>query len=104
MRALLLTDNLMTRSWLEPPCRSAGAELVRDAGAAPDLVALDLTAARALERLAELRASLPSTRILAFGPHLDGPVFEAARRAGADETVARGRALERILARLAAGP
>ncbi len=103
-KILLVTDNLMTRSWLEPPCRAAGAEVVRDAGAAPDLVAVDLTAARALERLTELRAALPSARILAFGPHVDGPVFEAARRAGADETVARSKALERVLARVAEGP
>jgi len=100
-RLLLVTDNLMTRSWLEPPCRAAGAELVREGDAEPDLIAVDLTAQRSLERLTELRASHPGARILAFGPHVDTDAFEGARRAGADEVVARGKALDRLLARLA---
>jgi hypothetical protein len=99
-RILLLTDNLMTRSWLEPPCRVAGAEFVREAAAEPDFVAVDLTARGAPERLAELRAALPGARIVAFGPHVDTAAFEGARRAGADEVVARGKALDRLLARL----
>jgi DNA-binding NarL/FixJ family response regulator len=100
-RLLLLTDNLLTRSWLESPCRASGAELLRETDAAPDLIAVDLTAQRSIERLAELRAAHPGARILAFGPHVDAAAFEGARRAGADEVVARGKALDRLLARLA---
>jgi DNA-binding NarL/FixJ family response regulator len=99
-RLWLITDNLMTRSWLEPPCRAAGAELVREGAEEPDLIAVDLAAQRSLERLAELRAAHPRARILAFGPHVDASTFEGARRAGADEVVARGKALDRLLARL----
>ncbi len=104
MKILIVTDNLMTRSWLEPACRQAGAEVLPRGGAdEPDLVAVDLTAREAAARLARLREAWPHARLLAFGPHVDGAAFAEARAAGAHEAVARGRALQRLLALLAEG-
>jgi CheY-like chemotaxis protein len=57
------------------------------------LAIVDLTTASldvaALVR--ELRANSPSTRIVAFGPHVHEAVLEAARLAGCDEVVTRGQ-------------
>lgn len=103
MKLLLLTDNLMTRSWLEPACRQAGAEVLgRDRLEEPDLIAVDLAARGALAEVARLRASWPGARLLAFGPHVDAQAFAHARAAGAHEAIARGKALDRILALIAA--
>jgi DNA-binding NarL/FixJ family response regulator len=98
MLILLATDNLMTRGHLTPALEAAGARVVtRPGDEEPDLVAVDLTAARSVERVREARSSWPAARILAFGPHVDGDAFAAARKAGADEAVARGRVLDRML-------
>jgi DNA-binding NarL/FixJ family response regulator len=103
MMLLLITNNLMTRSWLGPPLTAAGVDLSAPAKAeAPDLIAVDLTNDGAVDAVARLRAAHPGARILAFGPHVDAEAFRAARGAGADEAVARGKVLQRLLA-LASG-
>lgn len=48
-----------------------------------------------------LRVAQPAAPIVAFGPHVDGDAFKAARAAGANEVVARGAVVERVLRRLA---
>ena len=99
MLILLLTDNLMTWGHLAPALEAAGARVVTRPGEEePDLVAVDLTASGAQKRIEEARAAWPSARILAFGPHVDGEAFAAARRGGASEAVGRGRVLDRLLA------
>jgi DNA-binding NarL/FixJ family response regulator len=99
MKILLVSDNLFTRSQLEGAWRGAGAAV---AGAEPpDLIAVDLNLADAADRIRDLRARHPGTRILAFGPHVDGESFKEARAAGADIGVARGRVVERVLALIA---
>lgn len=104
MLILLLTDNLMTRAHLAPALEAAGARVAAHPGdEAPDLVAVDLTSAGAAQRVARSRAAWPCARILAFGPHVEGQAFAAARKAGADEALARGRILDRLLA-LVRGP
>jgi DNA-binding NarL/FixJ family response regulator len=102
MKILLWCDDLMSRTRIESAWKAAGAEVLRkNATEAPDLVAMDLTAARALDEIARLRAAHPSVTILAFGPHVDGDAFKAAKAAGASELVARGKVIERVLGKIA---
>ncbi len=68
---------------------------------APD-VALDLIR---LAREHEAKTEAPGIRVLAFGPHVETQLFQAARDAGADEVLARGvfdRNLPDLLLKLAA--
>lgn len=100
MRIDLLCDNLLTRTRLKETWTRAGADVSRLGDDVGDLVVVDLTATGAIERIRELRARLPEVEILAFGPHVQGDAFKAARLAGASKLVARGRVLQRVLARL----
>ncbi len=103
MKVLLVTDNLMTRAGLRGGLAGTGAEILPGAAeGAPDLIVVDLTARDAAGAVGRLRATHPEAPILAFGPHVDGAAFSAARAAGADEAVARGKALERIRSRIGA--
>lgn len=100
-RILLLSSNLMTRVQLESRWRKAGAEVSQDMSAPDvDLIALDLNEPDAQARIGELKRSHPQARLIAYGPHVDGEAFKAAKAAGADECVARGSVIERVLARL----
>ena len=102
MKILLVSDNLFTRSRLEGAWRGAGAAVAAAPGAdTPDLIAVDLNLVDAADRIRELRARHPGIRILAFGPHVDGDAFKGARAAGADNGVARGKVVERVLALIA---
>lgn len=102
MKILLWSDDLMTRTRIESAWQAAGAQILRKHSTeTPDLVVMDLTARSALEEIARLRALRPGGAILAFGPHVDGDAFKAAKAAGATEVVARGAVLERVLRRLA---
>lgn len=101
-RILLLTDNLMTRVQLESRWRKAGAD-VRDheeEAADYDLLVIDLVGPDASGRVEKLKTRHPAARLIAFGPHVDGEAFKAAKAAGADECVARGSVIERVLSRL----
>lgn len=102
MRILHVSDDLMGRVRLESRWQAAGATLLkRDATEPPELIAVDLTAREALARLTELRARWPQARLIAYGPHVDAEGFRAAKEAGADECVARGSVVDRVLTRLA---
>ena len=101
MNIRLYCNDLMTRVRLESRFRSAGATILKpQEDAAPDLLLIDLTLATAASDIATLRSQHPDCRIIAFGPHVDGDAFKAAKQAGADELVARGKVMERVLARI----
>lgn len=91
----------MTRTRLASRWQMAGADMLRsDAPEAPDLIVIDLGDADALDTLAAERARHPKARIICFGPHVKAEALRAARFAGADETLARGRVAEQVLKRL----
>lgn len=91
----------MSRTRIESAWKAAGAQVLRkNTTEQLELVVMDLTAHNALAEIERLRAADPDVDILAFGPHVDGAVFKQARAAGANELVARGRVVERVLAKL----
>jgi len=101
MKILLWCDDIMSRTRIESAWKAAGAHVLRkNASEQPDLVVMDLTAHNALTEIERLRAAWPEVKILAFGPHVDGAAFKQAKAAGASELVARGKVVERVLARL----
>ncbi len=76
--------------------------------AAVELVMVDLSAGRddPLEAIALARAAAPTVRIVAFGPHVEGDLMNAARQHGADTVLARSafvRKLPELLA-ISSGP
>jgi DNA-binding NarL/FixJ family response regulator len=101
MKILLLCDDLMSRTRIESAWKNAGATLLRrhDAGV-PDLVVVDLISRDAVAEIARLHAARPAVPVLAFGPHVDGEAFRQAKAAGADECVARGAVVDRVLGKL----
>jgi DNA-binding NarL/FixJ family response regulator len=102
MKILLWSDDLMTRTRIEAAWKPAGAQMLKKTDTdTPELIVVDLTARDAAEHIRRLRAAHPQLPILAFGPHVDGDAFKAAKAAGADELVARGKVVERVLAKLA---
>jgi len=80
MKVFLATRDLIFRSKLGAVVQAAGAEAVRDEAAA-DLVALDVEAPGAIERIRGL--VLQGVAVLAFGPHVRADLLRAARDAGA---------------------
>jgi len=101
MKILLWSDDLMSRVRIESRWKAAGAQMLRrDGDQTPELIVVDLTARDAAGHIRRLREQYPSIDILAFGPHVDADGFHAAKAAGASECVARGSAVERVLARL----
>lgn len=100
MQIHLDTPDLMTRVRLESRWRSAGATVTSSqAPEHPDWVVVDL-GARGVEALTDWRARYPDAKILAFGPHVEGEMLKAARQAGADEVVVRGKVADRVAAKL----
>jgi len=74
-----------------------GLELIRQH--APRLVVLDLTCPEVdhPETLAALAAAaLPSARVVAFGPHVEGDLLRSALRAGCDPVLPRSRFTARL--------
>lgn len=71
----------------------------------PSLVLIDLgcVAADPAEALRRVRQFCPQAQVIAYGPHGDQPLLQAARNAGADEVLARSAFVNR-LASLAAAP
>ena len=103
MHIQLDTPDLMTRVRLESRWRTAGATVTCGGEAdTPDMVVVDLGAGGA-DAVARWRRRCPEATIVAFGPHVEGEVLKAARRAGADDVVVRGRVAERVAARIDAG-
>ena len=94
-----MCDNLLTRTRLKETWSRAGLEVRRLGDEVGDLVVVDLAARGALERIADVRAAWPEVEILAFGPHVDGEAFKAARAVGATKLVARGKVLDKVLRR-----
>jgi DNA-binding NarL/FixJ family response regulator len=91
----------MSRVRIESAWKNAGAQVLKKGVTeAPDFIVMDLTARDALAHIALLRAAHPAADIVAFGPHVDGEAFKAAKAAGATELVARGAVIERVLKRL----
>ncbi|MHB8347258.1 MAG: hypothetical protein ACYDHM_08735 [Acidiferrobacterales bacterium] len=103
MKILLLADDLMSRVRIESHWKKAGAQLLKNDSAEPDLIVVDLGARDALERLRRLRDAHPAIDILAFGPHVDADAFRQAKAAGATQLVARSKVVEKVLGRIAAG-
>jgi len=79
----LVTD-LMDRSKLSSAIPDVQFQLVDDA----DVVIVDLARGPAI---AEIRASHPQTKIVAYGSHVDQDAMAAARAAGADDVMARSQ-------------
>lgn len=101
MKVLLWCDDLMSRMRVESALKASGATVLkRTATEAPDCILVDLTARDAIGHIGRLRAAHPGSEIVAFGPHVDGAAFKAAREAGAGEVVARGAVVERLQRRL----
>ena len=101
MKILLWCDDLMSRVRIESAWKAAGASMLKKADSdAPDLVVMDLTAREALATIGRMRGESPGLDILAFGPHVDGEGFKAAKAAGASEVVARSAVVERVLRKL----
>lgn len=101
MKILLWSDDLMSRVRIESAWKQAGAQILKKtATERPDFIVIDLTARDALAHIERLRAEFPGVDILAFGPHVDGEGFRAAKAAGATELVARGAVVERVLRKL----
>jgi hypothetical protein len=80
MKVLLATRDLIFRSKLGAVVQTAGAEATRDEAAA-DLVALDVEAPGAIERIRALVGR--GVAVLAFGPHVRAELLREAREAGA---------------------
>ena len=99
MRICALVPDLMDRSRIANAV--PGIEFPNDpeSCAAADVVVVDL--ARRADALAAVRAQAPTARIIAFGPHVDEQVFEAARRDGADRVLARSRFFRDVASALA---
>lgn len=103
MNVRLHCRDLMTRTRLASRWQAAGAHVLRpDSGETPDLIVIDLGEHGALNTLAAERARHPDARIVVFGPHVEGEALRAAKTAGADEAVVRGKVAERVLKRLRA--
>jgi DNA-binding NarL/FixJ family response regulator len=101
MKILLWSDDLMSRVRIESAWKQAGAQVLKKTATDhPDYIVVDLTARDALAHIERLRADFPDVDILAFGPHVDGEGFKAAKAAGATELVARGAVVERVLRKL----
>ena len=109
MRIVALVDDLMFLSRLREEARRAGADLASATtqaelvelllDAPPALVIFDLTVRSAdpVKAITAARAAAgPATRMLAYGPHGDLALLEAARAAGADEVLARGAFAARL--------
>lgn len=102
MRIRLHCKELMTRTRLASRWQAAGARVLRpDAPETPELIVVDLGEPGAIDTLAAERARYPAAHIVVFGPHVEGEALRAAKQAGADEAVARGKVAERVLKRLA---
>jgi DNA-binding response OmpR family regulator len=102
-RILLISGDLMAGSWLTAPAAQAGAKLdttgstsaaLEMAGKVEyQLVIVDLNVAgKDLADVVEgLRRANASVHILAYGPHVQNHLLDAARDAGCDQVLTRGQ-------------
>lgn len=106
MRAILLTGDLMASSRIQASAAASGVELQvaateaslieRAAAEAIDVVFVDLgmhglAVTNVVNNLKQLPS--PPTRIVAFGPHVQRDMLQAAEEAGCDDVLARGEFL-----------
>ncbi|MDQ1466042.1 MAG: hypothetical protein QOH10_457 [Actinomycetota bacterium] len=89
MRVVALVPDLMDRSRLTAAIEDLSFARDVDGCAAADVVIVDL--ARYAATVGELRRTLPSARIVTFGPHVDEAAATEARSAGADLVWPRSR-------------
>jgi hypothetical protein len=85
MRVCALVTDLMDRSKIT----SAIPDVTFTLDATAEVVVIDL--ARSAQLVPEIRAEMPGTRIVCFGPHVDDEAATAARAAGADVVMPRSR-------------
>jgi hypothetical protein len=69
----------------------AGVEFARDVDACTGADAVIVDLARHADAVGPLRAALPDTQIVAFGPHVEEEAAASARAAGADVVWPRSR-------------
>ena len=89
MRVCALVGDLMDRSRISASVPDVVFVRDVDACAEADIVIVDL--AKSGAAVAEVRAALPSARIVCFGPHVDEAGAAAASAAGADLVLPRSR-------------
>ena len=101
MRVVALVPDLMDQSRLTGAVGAV--EFVGEAAqcAGAEIVVVDL--ARRADAVAGVRNVAPTARIVAFGPHVDGPVQDAARAAGADTVLPRSRFFHDVAAAVLGG-
>ena len=102
MRVVALVPDLMDRSRLTAAV--TGVEFANDAApcAGAEIVVVDL--ARQAHAVGAIRNVAPDARIVAFGPHVDGPAQDAARAAGADTVLPRSRFFHDVAAAVLGDP
>ncbi len=97
MRVCALVSDLMDRSKIT----SSIPDVVFTLDGTADVVIVDL--ARNAQLVPEIRAEMPGTRIVCFGPHVDDAAADAARAAGADVVLPRSRFFRDPAAAVATG-
>jgi len=101
MNIILWTDDIMSRVRIESRWKKVGANIIkRSDEESADLIVIDMQAQEALQTIKRLRASRPDMYLIAYGPHVDGAALKTAREAGANEVVARGKVVDRVLRRI----
>jgi hypothetical protein len=101
MRVVALVADLMDRTRLTGALGAV--EFVDEAAqcAGADIAVVDL--ARQADAVTGVRNVAPAARIVAFGPHVDGPAQDAARAAGADTVLPRSRFFHDVAAAVLGG-
>jgi hypothetical protein len=99
MRVRALVPDMMDRARLSAAIPDV--EFVRDAADCADAEIVVVDLARCGNDVEAVRASAPTARVVAFGPHVDGARFDAARADGADVVIPRSRFFRDIAAALA---
>ena len=89
MRVAALVSDLMDRSKISGAV--PGVVFARDAAACADADVVIVDLAKSGGAVADLRAALPSARIVCFGPHVDEAGAASARAAGADVVLPRSK-------------
>jgi hypothetical protein len=89
MKVVALVGDLMDRSKLTLAIPDVA--FARDVAGCTDASVVVVDLARHGAAIAELRAAVPSARIIGFGPHVDGDGAERARGEGADVVLPRSR-------------
>lgn len=99
MNVIVLSTDLMDRSRFPD-----GTTFVRKADALPadaEVVVVDLARPDAVEGVRRLRSEGATTRILAYGSHVDAGLLREARAAGCDRVLARSAFFADVAAVLA---